>query len=319
MLSFFSSFSRSFAVSLLVWPLFSLLLTLPILLYPYMKYRRMVWRQVVLWYIFVLYLVAVFFGFTNYPMPDDPQQYCSLVHITPNLIPFQFVFDILKDGTRAILQVVTNVILFVPLGIYLTNFFGFKKFPSLVIVFLGSLLIEVMQLTGFFSLYPCSYRLFDVDDLMLNTLGGWLGMAAGGILPDLSKERSAEGINHKPGLFLRFLVFCTDYLACYFTSAILVVLFTGKLTADTLILYNRILCGIFIIILPYFTGGQTLFAKLTWISIEDKPRTGWAKLRFYLQRAVFIGICLYAPRWLSSLTILVFLVYYAFKHRFPYD
>lgn len=43
-----------------------------------------------------------------------------------------------------------------------------------------SLLTETAQLTGIFGLYPCSYRLFDVDDLLLNTGGAGLGFALGG-------------------------------------------------------------------------------------------------------------------------------------------
>jgi glycopeptide antibiotics resistance protein len=41
--------------------------------------------------------------------------------------------------------------------------------------FLLSLIIESAQLTGLFFIYPGSYRLFDVDDLITNTLGGFLG------------------------------------------------------------------------------------------------------------------------------------------------
>ena len=37
--------------------------------------------------------------------------------------------------------------------------------------------IEIGQLTGLFFLFNGSYRLFDVDDLMLNTLGGMIGYA----------------------------------------------------------------------------------------------------------------------------------------------
>ena len=36
-------------------------------------------------------------------------------------------------------------------------------------------LIEVGQLTGLFFLFQGSYRLFDVDDLLCNTLGGLIG------------------------------------------------------------------------------------------------------------------------------------------------
>ena len=38
-----------------------------------------------------------------------------------------------------------------------------------------SLLIEVTQRTGVWNLYDCAYRLFDVDDLIVNTLGATVG------------------------------------------------------------------------------------------------------------------------------------------------
>jgi hypothetical protein len=38
-----------------------------------------------------------------------------------------------------------------------------------------SLLIELTQKTGVWNLYSCAYRLFDVDDLVTNTLGALLG------------------------------------------------------------------------------------------------------------------------------------------------
>ena len=41
--------------------------------------------------------------------------------------------------------------------------------------FLLSLLFELTQLTGLWFIYPRSYRTFDVDDLLANTLGGLLG------------------------------------------------------------------------------------------------------------------------------------------------
>ena len=44
-----------------------------------------------------------------------------------------------------------------------------------LVSFAFTVFIEVGQLTGFFFMYPGSYRLCDVDDLICNTLGGVLG------------------------------------------------------------------------------------------------------------------------------------------------
>ena len=40
------------------------------------------------------------------------------------------------------------------------------------------LLVELSQLTGLFGIYPCAYRLFDVDDLILNFAGILSGFLA---------------------------------------------------------------------------------------------------------------------------------------------
>lgn len=37
--------------------------------------------------------------------------------------------------------------------------------------------IEITQLTGLWGIYPCAYRLFDVDDLILNISGAMAGYA----------------------------------------------------------------------------------------------------------------------------------------------
>ena len=68
-----------------------------------------------------------------------------------------------------------NLIMLVPLGIYLSVLFKFKSIlKSLLIVLAVSLTIETFQLIfGFLGLVRG--RGFNVDDLILNTLGGLLG------------------------------------------------------------------------------------------------------------------------------------------------
>ena len=60
-----------------------------------------------------------------------------------------------------------------------------KRRNVIVLTFLLSLTIELAQLTGLFFIYPGSYRLFDVDDLMLNTLGGFTGTVLANYVSDL--------------------------------------------------------------------------------------------------------------------------------------
>ena len=68
-----------------------------------------------------------------------------------------------------------NLIMLFPLGVYLSLIFNVKNLKkAIIILFLSSLFIEVNQLI-FGYLGFLSGRTFNVDDLMLNTLGGALG------------------------------------------------------------------------------------------------------------------------------------------------
>ncbi len=75
----------------------------------------------------------------------------------------------------AFLQVALNVLLFVPLGYFVRRIARRGVVVATVVGLAVSLLIETTQGTGVWHLYDCPYRLFDVDDLMINTLGATLG------------------------------------------------------------------------------------------------------------------------------------------------
>ena len=78
-----------------------------------------------------------------------------------------------------------------PLGFYLRYYFRRKALGTAVACFCVSLFFELTQLSGLYGIYPRPYRLFDVDDLLCNTLGGMLGYFITGIflkiLPDREK------------------------------------------------------------------------------------------------------------------------------------
>ena len=79
---------------------------------------------------------------------------------------------------RAFLQVALNVLLFVPFGVFVRLVTHRGIVVATALGFAVSLLIEVTQLTGVWGVYPCAYRLFDVDDLLTNTLGAFIGALA---------------------------------------------------------------------------------------------------------------------------------------------
>jgi len=107
-----------------------------------------------------------------------------------NLVPFSFVSDLMREtdfdirvpatyqnllSERSFLQVAFNILMLMPYGIFLRYYFKCSLKKSILLTFLLSLFFEVTQLTGLYGLYNAPYRLFDVDDLFLNTLGGAFG------------------------------------------------------------------------------------------------------------------------------------------------
>ncbi|MDX3382321.1 VanZ family protein [Streptomyces niveiscabiei] len=152
-----------------------------------------------------LYGLALFF-YVFAPFPAVGSDFCAAVGVRrPQVIPFHFLHDMGRPaaggGPTAVLhdpaltQVLLNVALFVPLGMFVRYLFG-RSVPVTAVVGLGvSLLIETTQLTGDWFIYPCAYRLFDVDDLIANGLGGLLGALAAPLLSAVPGQR----VHAEPG------------------------------------------------------------------------------------------------------------------------
>jgi glycopeptide antibiotics resistance protein len=85
-----------------------------------------------------------------------------------NFIPFKEIFRYDINSRLFFKNVIGNVILFIPLGWYITYYTRTKKiYPALLLSIIISLAIELIQ----------SYigRVFDIDDIILNIIGGILG------------------------------------------------------------------------------------------------------------------------------------------------
>lgn len=138
----------------------------------------------------VIAIATVIYGlaivtYTMLPLPDDVTALCAAGGAGRQWHLGQFLTDIADGGgwslrNPAVLQVVFNVLLFVPLGM-LVRYVLLRGRPvagiaaAVVVGLAVSALIETTQLTGNWFLYPCSYRVFDVDDLLANTTGALIG------------------------------------------------------------------------------------------------------------------------------------------------
>ncbi|GAA3041620.1 hypothetical protein GCM10010464_01680 [Pseudonocardia yunnanensis] len=141
---------------------------------------------------FLVYGLALV-AYTLFPVPQIDDAWCVAhpASADPQWDPLRFLGDIAKEqrapgvgglvANPAVQQVLFNVALFVPLGAYLRHYLPHRlvRHRAAAVVLTGfgvSLLIECTQLTGNWFLVPCPYRLFDVDDLLANTLGTASGL-----------------------------------------------------------------------------------------------------------------------------------------------
>jgi glycopeptide antibiotics resistance protein len=191
--------------ALSVFPIIVLVVMLPVAVISYRRRGRAGGWTTLVFYGFLFYLLAAAMQ-TVIPLPSNPDRYCS-THTyasTPQLRPFYFI-EVVDRRARgqwtveamlhnpALWSTALNVVLLVPLGFLLRYLLRARFLPATAIGFGVSLLFELTQLTGLWFIYPCAYRLFSVDDLILNTAGAAIGWLICGpiarLLPQLRPDR----------------------------------------------------------------------------------------------------------------------------------
>lgn len=92
-----------------------------------------------------------------------------------NLIPFYSIMEFISGSSAnlkafAFSNVVGNIVIFIPLGTYLALFKNDKRvITNLLFIFIVSLFVEIIQ--GLLSI-----GVSDIDDIILNCLGGLIGI-----------------------------------------------------------------------------------------------------------------------------------------------
>jgi glycopeptide antibiotics resistance protein len=126
-----------------------------------------------------VYALAIW-TYTLLPFPADHTFHCKgsqlrvlgslkLIHMPAHGGPVALLHE------PAFLQIVLNVLLFIPLGYFVRVIMHRGVLVATLLGFAVSLLVEYTQKTGDWHLYSCAYRLFDIDDLIVNTLGATVG------------------------------------------------------------------------------------------------------------------------------------------------
>ncbi|AHH94005.1 VanZ family protein [Kutzneria viridogrisea] len=123
------------------------------------------------------------------PGPNTPR-----LEQAVQLVPFQWVADIQEElakhglsaahalSTQTFTQMLMNIALFAPLGLFARVLWRRGLLGATALGFGVSLLVEITQLTANFGTAPFAYRIFDVDDLITNTVGASAGWLAGALV-----------------------------------------------------------------------------------------------------------------------------------------
>ncbi len=262
----------------LVFPFIAFLFTFPYMLYQYRKFGAIPALRTIIVYSCILYLMSAYF-LVILPLPpiDEVAHYTTP---TMQLVPFQFIVEWINEthivwddihtyieiiNNPVIYQVLYNILMTLPFGIYLRYYFKRNLLETIAFTFLLSLFFELTQLTGLYGIYPRAYRLFDIDDLIINTLGGLLGYAItplfSWILP--TKEK-LDQISYEKGRHVTF----TRRMIAFGIDIIIVTILTSLITIpsplqgidkffNVLGMSSEYVCSIvicFMILLPLWHG-----------------------------------------------------------------
>ena len=197
-----SQYLEALRQAMVIYPMIVVLFTVPYIAWSYHKYGSVLSLRVLIVYSFILYLLCVY-CLVILPLPT-PEKAATLHGHKAQLIPFSFIADIAKQAQiqpgqpaswlsiftgSAFWTTVFNLFMTMPFGVYLRYYFCYNWRKTLRLSFLLSLFFELTQLSGLYFVYPGSYRLFDVDDLIVNTAGSMIGFALAGPVSHLLPTR----------------------------------------------------------------------------------------------------------------------------------
>ena len=314
-----SSYLEALRQAAILFPIIAVVFTIPYVAFNYHRYGSVLSLRAVIVYTFILYLLCVY-CLVILPFPS-PEQAAALHGHQAQLTPFAFVGDILRScdfqwsrpgtwlsvlSTSAFLTTAFNLLMTMPFGAYLRYYFRCGWVKTLVLSFLLSLFFEVTQYTGLYFLFPGSYRLFDVDDLIVNTLGGMAGYLFGGLagrfLPTREEiDRASFARGHQVSFLRRLVALLYDSVAV----AVLGVALTLALAALSVPLHisaTGLLAMGYLILAPMLSGGQTIGHRLTRLRVvtAEGERPRW--YQYILRYGSLFAVLHWLP-WLLDLAV----------------
>lgn len=309
--------------ALIFFPFIAFLFTIPYALNQYHKFGSIPMIRVGIVYSFILYLLAAYF-LVILPLPDM-QEVAAMTGPTTQFIPFQFVIDFIQNTSFVITnpqtylkaltepwcyQVLYNLILLLPFGLYLRYYFkcDFKK--TVLLTFLFSLFFELTQLSGLYGIYPRAYRLFDVDDLMINTLGGILGFFIAGLAMKILPSRDhIDSYAYQKGKEItgwkRFTCFFLDWFLETLLLSIGSVI-TFLIPQMDYRIYALSIFLIYFIFVPIVNQGRTFGKQFLNMKLVKMDGSDAKWYQYIIRYLLLYGILLPFPIYLLRLGIFIY-------------
>lgn len=268
----------------ILFPILAVLFTMPYIAWNYHKYGSVLSLRILIVYSFILYMLCAY-CLVILPLPTG-EAAANLSGHQAQLVPFTFLGDIARESdavlsqprtwltvfnSNAFLTTLFNLFLTMPFGMYLRYYFrcGWKR--TLVYSLLLSLFFELTQLSGLYFIYPGSYRLFDVDDLIVNTCGSMIGFVLARIamrfLPsreELDRESFVRG--RRVSLLRRIVAFIYDEIAYAVLFIVVFLIWTANFGTMSVWVYALIWLAYFALC-PIVLRGQTIGHRLTKLRI----------------------------------------------------
>lgn len=279
----------------ILFPILAVLFTIPYIAWNYHKYGSVLSLRILIVYSFILYMLCAY-CLVILPLPTG-EAAASLSGHQAQLVPFTFLGDIARESdavlsqprtwltvfnSNAFLTTLFNLFLTMPFGMYLRYYFrcGWKR--ALVYSLLLSLFFELTQLSGLYFIYPGSYRLFDVDDLIVNTCGSMIGFVLARIamrfLPsreELDRESFVRG--RRVSLLRRIVAFIYDEIAYAVLFIVGFLIWTANFGTMSVWVYALIWLAYFALC-PIVLRGQTIGHRLTKLRIVS---SGGGRVHWY--------------------------------------
>lgn len=300
------------------FPAIAIIFTIPYLIYNYKKYGSIMSLRLWIIYSFILYILITY-CLIILPLPSAEKAQALRGHHL-QLNPLNFIFDIIKNtkidlnhpksfltifNNWGFLTTIFNIFMTLPFGFYLRYYFQNNLKQVLIKSFLLSLFFELTQLSGLYFIYQGNYRLFDVDDLITNTLGGLLGFLLAGALVKFLPTRAeidqkSYDRSQKISLLRRFIAMFFDIVASAifsFTIGTILIKFFNFNNAIPISLFMVVL---FLSLISTITDGRTPGFFMTNIKIiidkEAKQKNSFNRfLHYFIRFAVFILQYILAP------------------------